>query len=228
MSRPTSRTTGRCGAGGWWTSSRTGRRGWWRRRPTTPAATGGPTGARPAAASTARRRRSPPAWPVPERQRHCRRVASWRPDEPDRSEARRSMLQSRSPQRPDDLLLEVEETSAGGVTDAVRRSRKAAAAWAAAPAMERSAGLVAAAEVLAAAAGEVTDLMVREVGKPVTEAAGGVGILRYYAQQVLDPDGETYPGPGPAALLLSRRRPRGVAGLITPWNFPVAIPLWKA
>jgi len=98
--------------------------------------------------------------------------------------------------------------------------------------MERSAALVAAAEALAAAAGEVTDLMVREVGKPVTEAAAevgrGVGILRYYAQQVLDPDGETYPGPGPAALLLSRRRPRGVAGLITPWNFPVAIPLWKA
>jgi alpha-ketoglutaric semialdehyde dehydrogenase len=75
-------------------------------------------------------------------------------------------------------------------------------------------------------------LMVREVGKPVTEAAAettrGVGILRYYAQQALDPDGGTYPGPSPAALLLSRRRPRGVAGLITPWNFPVAIPLWKA
>ena len=69
-------------------------------------------------------------------------------------------------------------------------------------------------------------------GKPVTEAGAelsrGVGILRYYAQQALDPDGETYPGPSPAGLLLARRRPRGVAGLITPWNFPVAIPLWKA
>jgi aldehyde dehydrogenase (NAD+) len=141
------------------------------------------------------------------------------------------MLQSRSPQRPDDLLLEVEETSAGGVAGAVRRSRAAGAAWAAAPALERSTALVAAADALAGAAGDVTDLMVREVGKPVTEAAAevarGVGILRYYAQQVLDPDGETYPGPGPAALLLARRRPRGVAGLITPWNFPVAIPLWK-
>jgi acyl-CoA reductase-like NAD-dependent aldehyde dehydrogenase len=71
--------------------------------------------------------------------------------------------------------------------------------------------------------------MVREVGKPVTEAsaeaARAVRIVRYYAQQALDPDGETYPGPSPAALLLSRRRPRGVAGLITPWNFPVAIPM---
>ncbi|MFL6132055.1 MAG: aldehyde dehydrogenase family protein, partial [Nocardioidaceae bacterium] len=43
----------------------------------------------------------------------------------------------------------------------------------------------------------------------------------------LDPDGETYPAPS-GTLLMARRHPRGVAGLITPWNFPFAIPLWKA
>jgi acyl-CoA reductase-like NAD-dependent aldehyde dehydrogenase len=141
-------------------------------------------------------------------------------------------LQSRSPQRPDDLVVEVEEASPAAVAEAARRARTAGAAWAAASALERSAALAAAADALAGAAGELTELTVREVGKPVTEAAAetarGVGILRYYAQQALDPDGETYPGPDPAALLLARRRPRGVAGLITPWNFPVAIPLWKA
>ena len=142
------------------------------------------------------------------------------------------VLQSRSPQRPDDLVVEVEEASPAAVAEAARRARAAGAAWAAASALERSAALAAAADALAGAAGELTELTVREVGKPVTEAAAetarGVGILRYYAQQALDPDGETYPGPDPAALLLARRRPRGVAGLITPWNFPVAIPLWKA
>ena len=141
-------------------------------------------------------------------------------------------LQSRSPQRPDDLVVEVEEAGAEAVSGAVERGRAAAGRWAAAPALERSSALAGAADALAGAAGEVTGLMVREVGKPVTEAAAevarGVGILRYYAQQALDPDGETYPGPSPAGLLLARRRPRGVAGLITPWNFPVAIPLWKA
>ncbi len=141
-------------------------------------------------------------------------------------------LQSRSPQRPDDLVVEVEEADAAAVERAVGRAREAGGAWAAASALERSAALVAAGDALAAASGELTSLMVREVGKPVTEAgaevARGVGILRYYAQQALDPDGETYPGASPASLLLSRRRPRGVAGLITPWNFPVAIPLWKA
>jgi alpha-ketoglutaric semialdehyde dehydrogenase len=76
---------------------------------------------------------------------------------------------------------------------------------------------------------------VREVGKPVTEArqehARAVRILRYHAQAALDADGETYPAAPPAdprTLLMSRRRPCGVAGLITPWNFPFAIPLWKA
>jgi aldehyde dehydrogenase (NAD+) len=141
-------------------------------------------------------------------------------------------LQSRSPQQPDDVVVEVAEADAGAVASALERARAAAARWAAAPALERSAALGAAADTLAGAAGELTGLMVREVGKPVTEAAAeagrGVGILRYYAQQALDPDGETYPGPAPEALLLSRRRPRGVAGLITPWNFPVAIPMWKA
>ena len=141
-------------------------------------------------------------------------------------------LQSRSPQRPDDLVVEVEEASPAAVAEAAQRARAAGAAWAAASALERSAALAAAADALAGAAGELTELTVREVGKPVTEAAAetarGVGILRYYAQQALDPDGETYPGPDPAALLLARRRPRGVAGLVTPWNFPVAIPLWKA
>jgi len=141
-------------------------------------------------------------------------------------------LVSRSPQRPDDLVVEVEEADAEAVAGAAEQGRAAARRWAATPALERSAALGAAADALAGAAAEITELMVREVGKPVSEAgaevARGVGILRYYAQQALDPDGETYPGPGPAALPLARRRPRGVAGLITPWNFPVAIPLWKA
>jgi aldehyde dehydrogenase (NAD+) len=147
-------------------------------------------------------------------------------------EARPVALESRSPQRPDDLVVKVEEADARAAAGAVERAREAGGGWAASSALERSAALVAAAEALAGAAAEVTDLVVREVGKPVTEAGAevgrGVGILRYYAQQALDPDGETYPGPSPAGLLLARRRPRGVVGLITPWNFPVAIPLWKA
>src|SRR5262249_26478049 len=102
-------------------------------------------------------------------------------------------------------------------------------------ALARADALNAAAAAVDAAKDQFVDLMIREVGKPLTEAVGeharSVRILRYQAQSALDPDGDTYPiapPSDPRTLLLSRRRPRGVAGLITPWNFPFAIPLWKA
>jgi acyl-CoA reductase-like NAD-dependent aldehyde dehydrogenase len=137
---------------------------------------------------------------------------------------------STSPQRPSDVVATVPDTDRAGVQLAVEAAQVAAAGWAATPAVQRADALSAVAAALAMAAGELTRLVVREVGKPVAEAAQevqrGVRILRYHAQAALDPDGETYPA-ADGALLLSRRRPHGVAGLITPWNFPVAIPLWK-
>jgi alpha-ketoglutaric semialdehyde dehydrogenase len=84
---------------------------------------------------------------------------------------------------------------------------------------------------MAADGAGLAELMVREVGKPIAEAtaevARAVSILRYYAQATLDADGEAYPSANGRGWLFARRRPRGVAALITPWNFPVAIPTWK-
>lgn len=140
------------------------------------------------------------------------------------------MIQSRSPQHPSDLVIEVKAAGAGGVTQAVAKARGAQTAWAK-NAAARSGILGTAADRLAEAATGLADLIVREVGKPVTEARGEVGrsvaILRYYAQQVFDPIGAVHE-PSGSGLLFTRRRPLGVAGLITPWNFPLAIPLWKA
>ena len=120
------------------------------------------------------------------------------------------------------------------VAAAFKRAREAQREWSR-NALARADALSAAAEALNAAKDDVVDLMVREVGKPLTEAVmehgRAVRILRYQAQSAMDPDGDTYPAAPPAdprTLLFSRRRPRGVAGLITPWNFPFAIPLWKA
>ncbi len=137
-----------------------------------------------------------------------------------------------SPHDPADVIGEWEAADGPEVTGIVERARQAAATWRRAPAAERSAALGAAAADLERRAAEVTALTVREVGKPVTEAraevARAVSILRYYAQLALLPDGETLPAADPDALLMARRRPVGVAALLTPWNFPVAIPLWKA
>ena len=141
------------------------------------------------------------------------------------------MIESRSPQQPADVLLTIADAAPNQVAAAVARGRVAQREWIAGGAAARSAALTAAASALAAASDELTDLAIREVGKPRGESAGEVGrsvaILRYYAQQVFDPIGSVHE-PSLSGLLYTVRRPRGVAGLITPWNFPFAIPLWKA
>lgn len=70
-----------------------------------------------------------------------------------------------------------------------------------------------------------------EMGKPYTEALGeterGVAILRYYASEGSRKDGDVIPASDNKAFMFTKRVPLGVVGVITPWNFPVAIPLWK-
>jgi alpha-ketoglutaric semialdehyde dehydrogenase len=143
-------------------------------------------------------------------------------------------IDSRSPQDQSDLIAQAPAADRAAVAAAFERARRAAPEWASS-ALARADALSAAAAALDDAGDELIALMVREVGKPLTEATGehgrAVRILRYHAQAALDPDGDAFPTAPPAdprTIVMSRRRPRGVAGLITPWNFPIAIPLWKA
>jgi len=141
-------------------------------------------------------------------------------------------LVSRSPQRPDDVVVEMDEADAAAVQASVRRAAAAGREWSALPAPARADALARGAEAIAGAAVELVELGIREVGKPrlemVGEVARAVAILRYFSQQALDPDGASLPPSDGRSLLLAMQRPHGVAGLITPWNFPIAIPLWKA
>jgi acyl-CoA reductase-like NAD-dependent aldehyde dehydrogenase len=141
------------------------------------------------------------------------------------------VYESRSPQDPDDVLVAAELVDPAEVPALVTRARRAQGEWSTLAAPARANALNRAAQNLEQATAELTELGLREVGKPKTEMAAevarGVAILRYYAQQVLDPDGSTFPSSDGRSLLMARRKPHGVAGLITPWNFPVAIPLWK-
>src|SRR6478736_99181 len=136
-----------------------------------------------------------------------------------------------NPASPDDVVTTVMPAGGIEVDQAVERAAAAARGYARSPAAARGAGLAAVADALEARSQELATLVVREVGKPITEARGelarAVAILRFYAQVALDPDGESFPPADGRSLLLTRREPRGVVGLITPWNFPVAIPLWK-
>jgi acyl-CoA reductase-like NAD-dependent aldehyde dehydrogenase len=137
-----------------------------------------------------------------------------------------------NPHNPADVLGEWEPADPAGAMSAVDRAVTAAAGWRETPGPSRAKALSDAASALEQRSAEVTGLVVREVGKPMSEARGevarGVAILRYYAQAALLPDGETIPAAAPDQLLMTRHVPVGVAALLTPWNFPVAIPLWKA
>ncbi|GAA0595234.1 aldehyde dehydrogenase family protein [Streptomyces crystallinus] len=141
-------------------------------------------------------------------------------------------LISRNPADPADVVVRIPAPGARAAADAVERARTAQPGWLNGGAAARSAALGAAADAIQAAAEELAALAVREVGKPLAEAraevARTVAIWRYYAQAPYEPVGAVHEPAAGSGLLLTRRRPHGVAGLVTPWNFPFAIPSWKA
>lgn len=78
---------------------------------------------------------------------------------------------------------------------------------------------------------EIAVLASREMGKPITEMKGevtrGINLFRYYAAEGVRSVGSVVPSFDASVLQYTKRVPLGTVGIITPWNFPVAIPIWK-
>jgi acyl-CoA reductase-like NAD-dependent aldehyde dehydrogenase len=114
---------------------------------------------------------------------------------------------------------------------AAEAARSAFAGWSARRGAERAAVLAAAAELARDRAEEIARDLTRETGKPLREARAEAArlatTLRYFAADGWFPSGEVYGQSLTAGQVYTLRRPVGVVGLITPWNFPVAIPAWK-
>ena len=136
-----------------------------------------------------------------------------------------------NPARPSEPVTDVLQADADLAADAVDAAASAFLSWRAMPAPARGDILRKAADLLEARAADVGRDLTREEGKTLPEGIGetrrAVQILRYYAGQTLEPDGETYPSHSAATFLYARREPVGVVSAITPWNFPIAIPAWK-
>ncbi len=136
-----------------------------------------------------------------------------------------------SPANPSEVVADVSMGDAALAATAVESARSAFPAWRKMPAPARGEILRKAAELLDQRAEAVGRDLTREEGKTLAEGIGetkrAVAILRYYAGQTLEPDGETYPSISPVTFLYARREPVGVVAAITPWNFPIAIPAWK-
>src|SRR3954454_12109236 len=123
---------------------------------------------------------------------------------------------------------------AGGPADvamAVRAPDTAFAGWPATPAPQRGELLYRFGALLAEHKERVARAMTREMGKVLAEARGdvqeGIDIAFLMAGEGRRMFGDTTPSELPDKWAMSIRQPIGVAGIITPWNFPMAIPCWK-
>lgn len=125
----------------------------------------------------------------------------------------------------------VQFSDASQVRQAEQAARQALAHWAGMAAPTRGEVLYRMAAALETEATELAELASREMGKPLGEMRGevmrGVNLLRYYAAEGVRAIGSVIPSVESDVLQYSKRVTLGVTAVITPWNFPVAIPLWK-
>ncbi|HEY3322409.1 MAG TPA: aldehyde dehydrogenase family protein [Planctomycetota bacterium] len=141
------------------------------------------------------------------------------------------VFEDRSPANTDELLGVFPRSRDADVNAAVAAASAAFKTWRLVPAPQRGNLLRRCAELLLQRKAELASLMSREMGKPLSEANGDVqeaiDCANLYAGQGRMLSGETYPSELPDKTAMTVRRPVGVCGLITPWNFPIAIPSWK-
>jgi alpha-ketoglutaric semialdehyde dehydrogenase len=140
-------------------------------------------------------------------------------------------FENRNPADTDDLIGLFAKSDRDDTREAIAAAAAAQPAWAAMPAPKRGEVLYRAANLLEARADQVAREMTREEGKTLPEARGEVGrainILRYFGGEGARLGGQHAPSERDRVFIQTRRRPLGVVGLITPWNFPIAIPAWK-
>jgi len=138
---------------------------------------------------------------------------------------------NRNPANVDDLIGLFPASSAEDVNQAVESAADAYRGWRLTPAPRRAEILYRAAELLVQRKDELAHDMTREMGKIMTETRGDVqeaiDMTYYMAGEGRRQFGRTTPSELPDKFAMSVRDSIGVAGLVTPWNFPMAIPSWK-
>jgi alpha-ketoglutaric semialdehyde dehydrogenase len=136
-----------------------------------------------------------------------------------------------NPWRPAEAVGVFPRSDPADLAAAVDAAEAAQAAWARSPAPARGEVLARAAELIQGRVEEIAQDMTREMGKPLREsrmeAARAAAIFRFFSGEGWRSLGEVFEQSATGAMVYTRRRPVGIVGLITPWNFPAAIPAWK-
>ena len=142
-----------------------------------------------------------------------------------------SATANRNPSDVRDVIGDYAQADAEQTRAAIAAARQAFPAWAAGSIQERSNILDRAGTEILARKDELGRLLAREEGKTLPEGIGEVmragQIFKFFAGEVLRAAGERLPSVRPGIDVEVTREPIGVVGLITPWNFPIAIPAWK-
>src|SRR5213592_3087285 len=140
-------------------------------------------------------------------------------------------IEVRNPADQDELLGKGFLASAREAEAALAAASEALPAWAGMPAPKRGEIVERAADLLRAEQDEVARLLTREEGKTLADAKGEIyrayNVLNYTAGESRRIGGVTIPSELPRNFAYTMRQPLGVVALITPWNFPIAIPAWK-
>lgn len=139
-------------------------------------------------------------------------------------------FETRSPSDLDDVVGTYAKAGAADVEEAMAAARRALPAWRSFNMQARADILRKAGDLLMARMTEIGTLLSREEGKTLPEAIGEVGraaaIFKFFAGEALRPSGEMIPSVRPDVGIEITREPLGAIGIITPWNFPIAIPAW--
>jgi alpha-ketoglutaric semialdehyde dehydrogenase len=145
--------------------------------------------------------------------------------------ASQTLIKSINPADKEEIVGYVQNSNNVDLDHAVNAAHLAKKSWRQLGQAVRGQLLFKVANILEENLAEIAETMTREMGKTLPEAKGetarGVAILRYYAGEGMRKDGDVLPSTDKDALMITKRAPLGVVGVITPWNFPVAIPIWK-
>ena len=130
-----------------------------------------------------------------------------------------------------DIIGKFPKSSAADVQRAVESAQRGFQIWSRTPAPARGDVLRRVGDLMVERKEQIAELMTREMGKPLTETRGdvqeGIDTAYYAATMGRQLFGRTVPSELKAKWAMSYRRPIGVVGIITPFNFPMAIPTWK-
>lgn len=141
------------------------------------------------------------------------------------------LFESKNPANVNEVVGVVQKSNENDVNKAFESAKEAQKKWARLSGPTRGELLLKASNILESRLDDIALTMTKEMGKTLLEAKGetarGVAILRYYAGEGSRSIGDNIPSSDADALMITTRVPLGVVGVITPWNFPVAIPIWK-